>query len=216
VRGNATSNHQSSAEENLTVFELHKPARFIFEPGAAANTWSAQIDHFEGAGTGGSLLLAADILWPQRGDFTLSAKDASSDVLNYFRTNSVEPVKIVRLDLKGGWTNGPIVFALDGVAEANVQSPGPKGQAAIQSTNAETISAEFKAWGGGNGLMITNLVIRSQTSSVAVAHGTLPLTILPAQTNLIQVESKKPPISCSKPNRAPSFGKSYRNGPERP
>ncbi len=194
LRGEIVIDKLRWKQAEAEVFALQKQARLLFEQRAATNEWLAHIEDFDGAGTGGGLQLAANIRWPQSGDFKLLLTNASAQVINYFRTNPVEPTKIVRLELLGGWTNSPMVFDLEGIAvttvKPKVQSPKSKVERPFKE---ETISAEFRMHGDGNGLMITNLAINSQTSRVAVAQGSLPLTIVPtAGTNLIQFETKSP------------------------
>src|SRR5205085_2190800 len=61
----------------------------------------------------------------------------------------------------------------------------------------------LKFSGNANGIAISNLVVNSATSAVAVAHGNLPLTFRPgAPTNQIHFDSEKPLqlIASAQPN----------------
>jgi translocation and assembly module TamB len=185
LRGEVVFDKLTWKQAREQVFDLQKPARVSFE--GAVNGWTAQVEDFEGAGTGGGLRAAANIQWPRSGDFELFLTNASVAVLNYFRKEPIEPTKIVQLELLGGWTNGPMVFDARGAAEATLKSKLQK------AANEEVISARFDVHGDSDGLAITDLTINSETSLVAVARGSFPLTIVPAGgTNIVQLGTKSP------------------------
>jgi translocation and assembly module TamB len=93
-------------------------------------------------------------------------------------------VEISRLDAAAGWTNGPASFGLE--LSGSAVPPG-------RLQTAARLALDFAAAGDPKGLVISNLVLASQTATVARVKGVLPLSLWPGSgTNFLRFETNAP------------------------
>jgi translocation and assembly module TamB len=162
---------------------LARPARIQFI--ASKPKWSARVEELAAAAGPGMIELDSDLKWPQSGTAAVAVSRVSSKVFSGFLEQPPPEVLVDELKLRAAWSNSPVSFA------ATAQLRGFVPQRYLGFLKAPPQGLESTALilvaGGANGLILSNLTVNARTSEVAVAHGTLPLTIHPAESNLFQV-----------------------------
>jgi translocation and assembly module TamB len=202
--------------------ELEAPATVSLsgEP-AGTNAWQAGIESFKWRGSAGKIEAQAALNWPRAGDIRCAIEQLRSDLFQDFFKFPLQQIEIRKLDAFTGWTNGPMTFGIElsgtalpprelavlesgrGLPRSNRGSEfaedDPRARARSGSaTNfadllASPVEVELKLRGDQRGVTLSNLVVNSQTSSVAVAHGFLPLTLSPgSRTNFFHMEIERP------------------------
>ena len=162
---------------------------FLEKTSDPTNPYLVRLDALKWQGSGGEIQVDGNVAWPSRGVLHGSAHHAESVILNDFLKTKVEPIQIDDLALQASWTNGPLIFALAG--SASMRAPIPSSS--TQREQDLPLSARVDLHGDAHGMLISNLIVNSQTSAVAVAHGFLPLTYHPAAaTNRLRLEMQTP------------------------
>lgn len=170
---------------NQAALDLAAPCSFTLSHSAAQRAWRLEISPLDWQGPAGQIHAQADVAWPARGNVKVAISRFSSSLLGSFSTNGWPELSIEHLGASMAWTNGPAEFALD------LTGYEPHGIA--PAAPALALSAALHLEGGPNGITISNLIVNSQTSTVAVAHGFLPVTVNPASpTNLLQFDLERP------------------------
>lgn len=194
-----------------SALELRWPATIVIGKGET-NRWLARVSGFDWHGPSGGITLKSDIDWPIAGAAEISGENLHTDLFDDFLNFHAEKYEIGKLNASFGWTNGPAVFRVEIAGSGVVGTPGstptqtesshlkspviPKRRledAQPMSQLGGQVSVQMLVLGDQNGIAISNLVVNSETSTVAVAHGFLPATINPsAQTNMFQLAAEKP------------------------
>jgi translocation and assembly module TamB len=193
-----------------STLELQKPAEIVMGKGET-NRWLLQVTGFDWRGPSGGLALESRLDWPAAGEAHISGENLRSDLLADFFNFRTEKFDIGKLDASAGWTNGPLVFRAEiagsgmigGMTRATpvqtrrVRSPVvPERRLDEAQPTAQLggpVSVQLVVVGDGKGTAISNLVVNSETSAVAVAHGFLPATLSPSlPTNIFQLRVDEP------------------------
>jgi translocation and assembly module TamB len=173
-------NSLTLTEGSSPVLELAQPTHLRIAPRSSHNPrWRVELDPFIWRGSAGELQVEADVSWPHLGRLNIEAKNMQSDLVHSFLNAHIEPFKINSLAASAAWSNGPAITSLQ------CSGTGMAGNIPFD--------LQVHLHGDSHALILSNLVINSDTSSVAVAHANLPLTIHPgAGTNVIQLDGSKP------------------------
>jgi len=164
-----------------SVLALDHPVGLSLSRNAVVtNLWLARLDPFVLRGTAGEIQAQAKVDWPLSGVIDASVQNVHSAMLDDFLKSRAEPFEINSLHAVAGWTNGPVVFLID-------------GSAAMRREKDLPLSGVINVRGDARGISISNLVVSSQTSSVAVAHGFLPISFNPGvPTNWLNFDTQSP------------------------
>jgi translocation and assembly module TamB len=194
-----------------SALELEKPAAIVLGKGET-NRSIVRVSGIDWRGPGGGIGIMSELDWPRAGAAHISGERLQSDLFDDFFNFRAERFEIGKLDAAFGWTNGPAVFRIEmtgsgvvggGVASATRSESGRLKPPVIPERQLEEappaarlggpVSVQMLLVGDQNGIAISNLVVNSETSSVAVAHGFLPATINPsAPTNMFELAAAKP------------------------
>jgi translocation and assembly module TamB len=186
------------------ALELVRPCRILAGRADPTAAFQVSVSEFQWLGSGGRIFGDAGLNWPAEGAARLRVQEFSPSLLFAFTTNRLPEIQIHQLDTAANWTNGPMRFTLDLAASGLLPAPRPlpRGEtvagagtagAAPGLTSAPTpvrISASMA--GDQDGVVLTNFNLTSQTSAVAVAYGTLPLRIHPANSTVIRLDEQRP------------------------
>lgn len=197
----------SLQKAGMTTLELEKPAVIVMGKGET-NHWLLSVDGFNWRGPSGGIGIQSEIDWPQQGDAHISGENLQSDLLDDFLNAHIEKFDLEKLQAQAGWTNGPVAFNVEisgsGVLGRNAMPAVPESRRRPQPSNrerqvrpaavlGEPVALKLVVAGDQNGIAISNLLVTSQTSTVASAHGFLPATLNPdAPANLFQLDTDKP------------------------
>ncbi|HWX21699.1 MAG TPA: translocation/assembly module TamB domain-containing protein [Candidatus Binatia bacterium] len=175
------------------VLELARPARISLSQRKPPDAFSFATTPFDWVGTAGELHAHGSVEWPSHGELQLSIEKLSSTLFASFSRTKLPVLEVHHLDASAAWTNGPVTIGIDLSATGNFEAPGTATPAANPASPAIPIQAELLLRGNANGLNVSNLVVNSRTSTVAVAHGFLPLALIPsASSNLVQLNFQQP------------------------
>lgn len=194
-----------------SALDLKQPATIVIGKGET-NRWLARVTGFDWHGPSGGISIKSDLEWPKAGDAKISGENLHTDLFDDFFNFHAEKYEIAKLNATFGWTNGPAVFRVEiagsGVVGAAVANPARSESSRLKppviperrleeaqpaAQLGGQVSVQMLVLGDQNGIAISNLVVNSETSTVAVAHGFLPATINPsAQTNMFQLDMAKP------------------------
>jgi translocation and assembly module TamB len=170
------------SRSNQAQLHLKRPFKVTFQKTspASSNSWLMALQPMIWSGKGGGLKLAAAAAWPHTGNFQISAHDLNSRLIQDFPEGSAPDVGLNRLNFAGGWTNGPVGFHFDSLAEWKTKD-----------NLAFNIHAE--ASGGAKGISIRRLSVSSKTRNLCRAEGLLPIALEPAGSNgLLQINQGEP------------------------
>src|SRR5262249_44375678 len=118
--------------------------------------------------------------WPGHGQLRASLQNVGSGLFNDFLKAHPEQVQVHKFIGSAEWTNGPATFVVELSAQEFLPQTLP-------------LTLELAMRGGTDGIVLSNLVVSSQTSAVVVACGRLPMRINPAsQTNAVDFDLHKP------------------------
>jgi hypothetical protein len=192
-----------------SALELEKPATILMGKGET-NRWLLRVSDFNWRGPSGGIAMQSELDWPRAGDAHVTGDNLRSDLLDDFFNFHTEKFEIGKLDATAGWTNGPLTFRVE-VAGSGVVGGGARAAPAetrqirspviperrLEETQPVVqlggpVSLQMLVMGDQSGIAISNLVVNSETSAVAVAHGFLPATINPSATNMFQLAVEKP------------------------
>ena len=166
---------------NQNVLNLAAPATFSLTHGQMpTDQWIIQESSFDWRGTAGEVYARVAVNWPISGTVDAFIRNFRSATFDDFLTSRAEPFEIRSFKASGGWTNGPLSFSILGSAGMKPRKDLP-------------LAAEINARADAHGITISNLVVSSQTSSVVVAHGFLPISFEPAAvTNRLRMDTQTP------------------------
>ncbi|HHY86987.1 MAG TPA: hypothetical protein GYA07_15850 [Verrucomicrobia bacterium] len=151
------------------LLALDQPFRVLWRrsDGALRNGPEFSLGRIRWTGEQRSLDAEADIQWPGQGRFALEAVRLDRGVVDDFITLPEGDFAVRRLAVEGGWTNGPVVFALTNASE-------------LVAAGGYLFECTAAARGDANGIVLERFAVTSGQRGVAHAEGTLPLTIEPA------------------------------------
>ncbi|HUC86646.1 MAG TPA: translocation/assembly module TamB domain-containing protein [Candidatus Acidoferrales bacterium] len=160
------------SRSNRVELQLPQPFELAFERNAAAssNWWALALQPVQLSGENGGLQLAATVAWPETGNFQIYARDLNSSLVQDFFQVSTPEAGLKHLTLAGGWTNSPVAFHLDSLAE-------------WKAGNKFRFEFNAQVSGGDTGIDINRLGIFSATQAVCQVNGRLPLILGPGGTN---------------------------------
>jgi translocation and assembly module TamB len=194
-------------EKNM--LELQKPTNIVIGKGET-NHWLLQVTGFDWRGPSGGLVLESHLDWPVAGEAHLSGENLHNDLFDDFFNFRTDKFEIGKLHASAGWTNGPLVFraemagsgVIGGTTRATptqtrrVRSPVIPERRLDETPTAQLggpVSVQLVVLSDARGIAISNLVVNSETSTVAIAHGFLPATVNPsASTNMFQLRVDEP------------------------
>jgi translocation and assembly module TamB len=201
----------SLATNQTPALELAEPLTIRFAPAKVGADWRLVLTPFHWSGLGGELAAETTLEWPNRGAFQFSLRRFSLELLDGLTQTALPKINVRDLTASARWTNGPAVLYLDFSGTGFAQSfQDAYGSAAIQSVqpqpastpSAQDISKEIlstplsfdlKIRGDAHGILLSNLVVNSPTSSVGVIRGFLPVTLnLAEPTNVFRFDSQQP------------------------
>jgi translocation and assembly module TamB len=193
-----------------SALELVKPAQIVLGKGET-NRWLLRVTGLDWRGPSGGIGLESQLDWPRAGEAHISGEDLRSDMFADFFNSRTEKFDIGKLDASAGWTNGPLNFRIEmaGAGEIGGRVPVTRNETRrirspviperrLEEAQPATrlggpVSVQVLVLGDGNGIAISNLVVNSDTSAVAVAHGFLPATVnLSLPTNVFQLRVDDP------------------------
>jgi translocation and assembly module TamB len=160
------------------VLELKQPVQASFNRARGEQPWRIESGLFDWRGSG-AIQARVALEWPSQGSGMISVRDLRSDLFQDFFRERAEIFVIHQLEANVGWTNGPAVFGVDLRASGFAESGFP-------------LLAEAKVHSDGRELVVSNLVVTTQTSTVVVVHGKLPMSFNPAATNMVAVNLEAP------------------------
>jgi translocation and assembly module TamB len=157
---------------------------------------------FHAAGPAGDLTAETTVQWPTRGTAQLTLEHLPIRLVSAFAETDLPKIDIAEVGMFAAWSNGPVALRLTASA-AGLVSPRKLAERGNQRGDSSKdlpaqilstpLKLELSATGGVQGLIISNLLISSPTSSVAIAHGFIPLTINPAEpTNMLNIQLDTP------------------------
>jgi len=192
-----------------SALELEKTAAIVMGK-SETNRWLLRVTGFAWRGPSGGIGLESELDWPKAGEVHISAENLQSDLFDDFFNFRSEKFDIGKLDASAGWTNGPLTFRVEmagsgvigGSAPATrtenrrIRSPVVPERRLEEAQSAQLgspVSVQMGVFGDASGIAISNLVVNSETSAVAVAHGFLPATVTPSEpTNMFQLRVEEP------------------------
>jgi translocation and assembly module TamB len=199
----------SLQKRDKKTLELGKSATIVLGKGET-NRWLVQVTGFDWRGSSGGIEIESKLDLPSGGEGHISGENLRSDLFDDFLKFRAEEFEIGKLNASAGWTNGPLVFRVE-IAGSGVIGDSDKlsqseseqvrlpvdSQRQLDETQAlgrlgGPVSLQMLITGDRNGVAISNLVVNTTTSTVASAHGYLPVTVNPAQSNLIDLALDKP------------------------
>src|SRR5262249_52562894 len=114
------------------------------------------------------------------GNFRAAAWGLNGSLLQEFMEIPGTNATVNRLLLSGGWTNGPVEFAL-GL------------NATMETANRLLFTAQANITGGANRIAVEECPISTATQVVCYARGTLPIYFIPGRTNgVLRVDTESP------------------------
>jgi translocation and assembly module TamB len=192
-----------------SALELEKSAAIVMGKGEM-NRWLLRVTGFAWRGPSGGIGLESELDWPKAGEAHISVENLQSDLVDDFFNFRSEKFYLGKLDASAGWTNGPLTFRVEmagsgvigGSAPATrtdsrrIRSPVVPERRLEEAQSAQLggpVSVQMSVFGDASGMAISNLVVNSETSAVAVAHGFLPATVTPSEpTNMFQLRIEEP------------------------
>jgi len=165
---NLTLQSVTLTKSNQPMLTLTKPLVISLNHDSS-NASLLSVDSFNWQGRAGAVQASAILDWPAWGYFNASATNIRSGLADDFLKSPLEPFEIHSFKAVGGWTNGPLEFTVDGSGSTDAQKDLP-------------LAALLNLRGNSQGITISNLVVSSQTSSVAIAQGFLPVSFEPGAT----------------------------------
>ncbi|MCB1126543.1 MAG: hypothetical protein KDM81_08615, partial [Verrucomicrobiae bacterium] len=121
------------------------------------------------------LQLSGAVAWPGQGEIHAEAAGLQATDLRDFVPNLPDWMRLDRLNLATGWTNGPAAFNLE-------------GQFALAPIPQEPLVLDAKILGTGTNIALQTVRIRRQEEALAELAGELPLTLEPgAPSGLVRL-----------------------------
>jgi len=176
------------------AFSLAAPATLTFTPPQTNAGWQLEATPVRLTGPAGEFSLRSLVHWPDRGEGEFGLQRFSLGFLSQFTKKPLPQLTVTRLAAFIDWSNGPATLRFDVSGRGVPVAAAPKTQRAKSQSDSrhETeqllstpLDFALQLGGDAQGLTLTNLAINTSTSSVATAHGFLPLSIFPASTNRV-------------------------------
>jgi translocation and assembly module TamB len=205
----------SLATNRLPALDLAEPVNVTFAPKSGAE-WLLDLSPFRWVGPGGEITAQVFLQWPNHGAVRFSAQNFALELFAGFSKNPVPNVTVRQLSAYANWTNGPASVGLDffgtGLAkparservQATQRTQRPTASSPAQPIGPELttedllstpLNLELKLKGDAHGIILSNLVVNSPTSTVVVARGFFPLTFTPGlATNSFNIDTQQPLI----------------------
>jgi hypothetical protein len=171
-------------ENEQMLYQLEQPFSVTIDrdrhvPDGRRSTWLLTLEPLRWRGPRSSLSVATQLTWPESGSFAIDAEHFDSAPLNAFLEEPLTPVTLDKARVEGGWTNGPIRF---------VATLGTL----VSATKELPLQAHLVAEGDAQGVRISELEVRDQSSVVLTGHGAFPLRIEPGHAgNILQVDQQQ-------------------------
>lgn len=192
------------------ALELQQPARISYSSGGmATNGWTVDVNPLRLAGAAGAVNAQATIHWPEQGQFNFGLQHVPVGLLSEITPPEFRSFELGVVEGTGSWSNGPLKMRLRASATGAMRpgaAAGSSSTPAAQASNTRATENETKSPAqllstplnveldlrcDAQGLVLSNMVVTSPTSTVVVAHGSLPLTITPAGvSNLWETHSE--------------------------
>ncbi len=150
------------------VLALAQPCAISLERSVPGRPWGLSVAGLDWLGSGGEVHLQGAVAWPRHGAARLAIQNLRPSCFSEFVRGDLDDLEIRKLGAVASWTNGPVLFGVEVAGTALAGEGFP-------------VSANLQMSGNAGGITLSNLLVSSQTSAVAVATGFLPLTLNPAQ-----------------------------------
>ncbi|QYY35376.1 translocation/assembly module TamB domain-containing protein [Ruficoccus sp. ZRK36] len=129
---------------------------------------------------GGSVHAQARVDWPRSGTVSLSANEISPVWLKAVTDAKLPfPTHLDSLNVDAQWDNGPIVYTV-------------KGEAIGEPEDQPTLSLSLDIAGDAEGLRLNSLSAQQGQTQLANAHGQVPVTLDPTQSEMLRIETEAP------------------------
>ena len=200
----------------ISAMELQKPWVVSYSGHNASQSWGLSASPIEMLGPAGQVNAQASIHWPEEGACELAAQRLPIKLLSAFTEAELPEIKLSGLQASAAWSNSPVACQVVASITGRVSPPAvpkfrPKSEGSsrrLAPDDREAIPAEllstpltldFNLNANASGLVLSNLVLNSPTSMVAVASGFVPVTFNPARgTNIVEVRADEPlAVKCS-------------------
>lgn len=184
----------SLSTNGATALELQQPLNITYSPRTPSNGWFLDVEGLRLAGSAGAITAQAKVHWPEQGQFNFGLQHVPVALLSAIAPNDFQAFDIGFVEGTGSWSNGPVSLrvaasakgtlrprvALDSSATSTLTSAKAHETSAPTSVPSELLSTpltiDLDLQGDAQGLVLSNLVVTSPTSTVVVAKGSLPLT----------------------------------------
>ncbi len=164
------------------ALELQQAVKITYSGRTPTNGWFLDVNRLQLAGTAGAITAQATVRWPEQGQFNFGLQHVPVALLSAVTPADFRSFEIAFVEGAGAWSNGPlslrITASATGTLRPGAATPAPSSVPAQLLSTPLTIELNLR--GDAQGLVLSNLVVNSPTSTVVVAHGSLPLTITPA------------------------------------
>ena len=188
--------HLELSTNRVSALALSIPVSFTIALPKAGRGLSVESALFRFGGPAGELASQVSLQWPGRGRVELSLERFPLELLSHFAKPSLPLIHVRHLAASVNWSNTPAILSLEasgtelaqlagkeGAAEEKPKTPEEAASNPAAQLLATPLNFELRVNGNEHGLVLSNLLVSTATSSVAVAHGFLPLTITPASSN---------------------------------
>lgn len=152
------------------VYQLERPLSVTLRrPGGTESGWRLAVEPFRWTGPGHELSLRGGAVWPVSGDFDVAAKAFDTAAFQGFFEPALPAVRLDHLEAAAHWTNGPLVFQLNGGTR-------------FQGGRGLDLSAVLAAQGNSNGISVTEFKVANQSATVLSGSGFVPVTVTPSDS----------------------------------
>ncbi|HKS38669.1 MAG TPA: translocation/assembly module TamB domain-containing protein [Verrucomicrobiae bacterium] len=180
---------------DVALYQLENRCRLEFVRNAATNTsatWSIRVDALHLSGPDREVALGGHIEWPRRGHLEASCRGFRLSELRDFVDLPAAEFWLAAMKLEANWQGGPVHLSLSAEGECG-------------GFEARPVSAKMGIRADATGLMFDPLIISESGGPIVVAHGTLPLTLVPGRpAGLLEIQEEKPFDfrAATEPNKA--------------
>jgi translocation and assembly module TamB len=150
--------------EGQPVYQLEEPVHLRWHQGDASG-WLFKLDRLAWTGSQDKFLgLSANLQWPTQGQLLLNASQFALTEAEDFWSAADLPLTLNTLNLEAGWTNGPLVWRVDAVAQ-------------LDEPDRRPFKLTARARGDQTGAMVETLTLDGWEATPLIARGALPVAV---------------------------------------
>lgn len=139
---------------------------------------SVSLEGLNWIGEGREIRATAEMAWPDRGRFSVTARGLTADLLSDFLNTEPADVRLSSAELEGSWNEeGPVEFR----ATAEVR---------MDIGDANDVIFEVSARGEREELHVERLRATSRGEVLAFAEGKLPVAVMPGHPDLLRIPGR--------------------------